>query len=70
MFLGYSEISATSKSNKVRPQKNENGAQKDVHVFKSNAPTLLKLGEGLDHMYTKGWIILDPHGIRRHATVL
>ena len=36
--------------------KNENGTQKSVHIFKSNARTLLKLGVGLDHMYTKGWI--------------
>ena len=28
--------------------KNENGAQENVHIFKSNAPTLLKLGVGLD----------------------
>ena len=40
--------------------KNENGAQKNVHIFKSNAPTLLKLGVVLDHMYTKGWNFLDP----------
>ena len=26
----------------------------------SNAPTWLKLGVGLDHMYTKGWNFLDP----------
>ena len=36
--------------------KNENGVQKNVHIFKSNAPTLVKLGEDLDHMYTKGYI--------------
>ena len=34
----------------------ENGTQKNVHIFKSNAPILLKLGVGLDHMYAKGWI--------------
>ena len=28
--------------------------QRKMLIFKSNAPTLLKLGEGLDHMYTKG----------------
>ena len=41
-------------------KKNENGAQKNVHIFKINAPTLLKLGVGFNHMYTKGWIFLDP----------
>ena len=40
--------------------KNKNGAQKNVHIFKIEAPTLLKLGIGLDHMYTKGLIFLDP----------
>ena len=25
-------------------------------IFKSKAPILLKLGVGLDYMYTKGWI--------------
>ena len=40
--------------------KNENGAQKNVDFFKSNSSTLLKLGVGLDHMYTKAWILLDP----------
>ena len=30
--------------------RNENGAQKNVHIFKSNAPTLLKLGVGFYHM--------------------
>ena len=39
--------------------KKENGAQKNVYFFKSNAPILLKLGVSLDHMYTKGWIFLD-----------
>ena len=33
--------------------KNEYEAQKNVNIFKSNAPTLLKLGVGLDHMHTK-----------------
>ena len=33
--------------------KNGNSTQKKVHIFKSNAPILLKLGVGLDHMYTK-----------------
>ena len=28
-------------------------------LFKSNAPTLLKLGVGRDHMYTKVWIFLS-----------
>ena len=40
--------------------KNEDGAQKKAHIFKSNASILLKLGVGLDHMYTKGWNFLDP----------
>ena len=40
--------------------KNGAGAQKNAHIFKSNAPTWLKLGVGLDHMYTKGWNFLDP----------
>ena len=40
--------------------KNENEAQKNVHIYKSNAPTLLKLSVGLDHMDTTGWIFLDP----------
>ena len=40
--------------------KNENGAQKNARIFKSNAQTWLKLGVGLDHMYTKGWNFLDP----------
>ena len=40
--------------------KNENGAQKNVHIFKSNTPTLLKLSVGFHHMYTKGRIFLDP----------
>ena len=40
--------------------KNQNGAQKNVHIFKSNVPTLLKLGAGLDHMYTDGMNFLDP----------
>ena len=53
--------------------KNENGVKKNVHIFKSNAPILLKLGVGFDHMYTKGWICLDPfvyctHGIRQRAS--
>ena len=47
-------------SHKIWVQKNENGAQKNVHIFKSKAPTLLKLGVGFDHMYTKAWIFLDP----------
>ena len=38
--------------------KNGNGAQENVHIFKNNAPTLLKLSEDLDHMYTKGWNFL------------
>ena len=51
------------------------GAKKNIHIFKCNASPLLKLGVGFYHMYTKGWIVLDPavqcpHGIRRHATVL
>ena len=41
-------------------QKNENGVQKNAHIVKSNAPTLLKIGGGLDHMYTTAWIFLDP----------
>ena len=36
--------------------KNENGAQKNLHIFKSNAPTLQKLGVYLEHMFTKGYI--------------
>ena len=40
--------------------KNQNGAQKNVHIFKSNVPTLLKLGVGLDHIYINGWNLLDP----------
>ena len=32
MYLGCTEISATS--SKIRPQKNENGAQKNLHIFK------------------------------------
>ena len=43
----------------IRPSKNGNGAQKNVHIFKSNVPTWLKLGVGWDHMYTMGWIFLD-----------
>ena len=38
--------------------KNLNGAQKNVHIFNNNAPTLLQLGVGFDHMYTNGWIFL------------
>ena len=33
-------------------------AQKNAHIFKSNAPTWMKLGVGLDHMYTNGWNFL------------
>ena len=33
--------------------------RKNVHIFKSNVLTLLKLGVGLDDMYTMGWIFLD-----------
>ena len=40
--------------------KNENGGQKNVQIFKTTAPTLLKPGVSLNHMYTKGWIFLDP----------
>ena len=40
--------------------KNGNGAQKNAHIFKSNAPTWLKLGVGFDHMYTKGWNFFAP----------
>ena len=40
--------------------KNGNGAQKNVHIFKSSAPILLKLCVGLDHMYTKDWIFFHP----------
>ena len=40
--------------------KNENGAQKNIHIFKSNAPKLLKLSVGKDQMYTKGLNFLDP----------
>ena len=40
--------------------KNENGIKKNVCIFKSNAPILLKLGVGLDHMCAMGWIFLDP----------
>ena len=55
---------------KIWAQKNGAGAQKNAHIFKSNAPTWLKLGVGLDHMYTKVWNLLDPsvscpHGVRR-----
>ena len=39
--------------------KNENGAQKNTRIFKSNAPTWLKLGVGLYHMYTNCWNFLD-----------
>ena len=49
--------------------KNENGAQKNAHIFKNNAWILLKLGLGFDHMYTKGWNFFAPHGIRRRAKV-
>ena len=57
-----------------KTMKNKNVAQKNAHIFKSNAPILLKLGVGLDHMYTKGWNFLDPsvhcpHGIRGRAKV-
>ena len=34
--------------------------KKNDHIFKNNAPTWLKLGVGLDHMYTKDWNFLDP----------
>ena len=54
--------------------KNGNGAHENVHMFKSNAPLLLKLGAGLDHMNTKGWMFFAPavcfHGIRGHTKVL
>ena len=36
--------------------KNENGAQKNLHNFNVMYLHLMKLGVGLDHMYTKGWI--------------
>ena len=32
---------------------NQNAAHKNLHIFKSNAPTLLKLGVGIDYVYTK-----------------
>ena len=43
----------------------ENSAQKNVHIFKSNAPTLLKLGVGLDHMYTKAWIFSSDKQLKK-----
>ena len=43
-----------------KTMKNENGAQNNVHIFKSNAPTSLKLGVGFYHICTKGCIFLDP----------
>ena len=40
---------------KIGAPKNGAGAQKNARIFKSNAPTWLKLGVDLDHMYTNGW---------------
>ena len=37
-----------------KTMKNKNVAQKNAHIFISNALILLKLGVGLDYMYTKG----------------
>ena len=45
---------------KIWAPKNGAGAQKNARIFKSNALTWLKLGVGLDHMYTKDWNFLDP----------
>ena len=40
---------------KIWAPKNGAGAQKNARIPKSNARTWLKLGVGLDYMYTKGW---------------
>ena len=49
--------SILTSSCKIWVTKNGTGAQKNTRsIFKSNAPTLLKLDVGLDHMYTKGCI--------------
>ena len=53
-------VDITLDSCKIWAQKNGAGAQKNARIFKSNAPTWLKLGVGLDHMYTNGWNFLDP----------
>ena len=45
---------------KIWAPKNGAGAQKNARIFKSNAPTWLKLGVGLDHMYTNGWNFFAP----------
>ena len=47
-------------SSEIWAQKIGTGAQKNARIFKSNAPTWLKLGVGLDYMYTKDWNFLDP----------
>ena len=41
---------------KISAPKDGNGAQKNIHIFRSNAPTFLKLGVRFYHMHTKGWI--------------
>ena len=41
---------------KIWAPQDKNGAQKNVCISKSNAPTLLKISVSLDHMYTKDWI--------------
>ena len=43
-----------------KTMKNKNVAQKNAHIFISNALILLKLGVGLDYMYTQGWFFLAP----------
>ena len=44
------------------PPKNGAGAQKNTHIFKSNARTLLKLGVCLDYMYTNGLDYMYTNG--------
>ena len=50
--------------------KNQNGARKNIHIFESNAPPLLKLGVYLVHMCTKGWNFLDPAKFRDQSDAM
>ena len=68
-YLCYSEISATSYKADRQNQKHRKVCVR-VHIFKTNAPPLLKLCLGLDHVYPKGSSCVKSSGnLRQHGTV-
>ena len=49
--------------------KNKNGTQNNVHIFRSNVLTLLKLGVGLDHMHSMSTKIRAPKQLNQKSLV-